>query len=311
MRKDKKSVAQRVVQVALAIFIAAALLAAFVVVTQGRDIPVLNPEGTIAKQQLTLILITTGLGIFVVIPVFILLFTIAWKYREGNTKAQYQPEFHGNAKLEVLWWGIPILIILVLAVITWVSTHALDPYKPLESDKRPVEVQVISLEWKWLFIYPEQGIATVNYMNIPEGTPINLSITSDAPMNSFWVPALAGQVYAMTGMTTKLHLAADTTGSYNGASANLSGDGYAGMRFKVNSLTSTEFEDWVRQSTNADDWLTVTSYNELRQPSKDNKEKTFGLVQGDIFNKVVVKYMAPSASHQTKTQDHETTKEHQ
>jgi cytochrome o ubiquinol oxidase subunit II len=291
--RDKKRVVKRLLQVAISAFIAVAFIATLVYFTQGREIPVLQPAGTIAYQQYVLILVSVGLGVFVVLPVFILLFTIAWKYREGNTNAKYDPDLHGNLGLELLWWGIPALIIIVLAIITAISTHALDPYRPLQSDKEPVKVQVVALEWKWLFIYPDQGIATVNYMNIPEDTPVNLTITADAPMNSFWVPALAGQVYAMTGMSTKLHLMADQPGTYNGSSANLSGDGFANMRFKVNSLSQDDFNAWIQQSMNSDDWLTPASYEELEKPSKAVPEKTYGLIQGNIYDEVILKYMGP------------------
>lgn len=291
----------------MSVFIALVIIAGFAFVMYGRDIPVLQPEGQIANEQLQLILITTGLGVFVVIPVFILLFSIAWKYREGNEKAKYEPELEGNRWLEALWWGIPCLIILVLAIITAISTHALDPYKPLESDKKPVEVQVVSLQWKWLFVYPEEGVATVNYLNIPEDTPINFKITSDAPMNSFWIPALGGQVYAMTGMTTKLHLKADSVGTYLGNSANLSGDGYAGMYFQAHSLTQADYEAWLKESKNSTDWLTPASYEELRKPSHDTPKTTYGLVQDGIFDGVVMRYMSPES---TKNDQHSTKESH-
>lgn len=290
--QNKKKLAKRLFQVVVSTFLAVVFIGVLVYFTQGREIPVLQPAGTIAHQQFILILVSVGLGIFVVVPVFVLLFTIAWKYREGNTKATYDPEFHGNLKLEVLWWGVPAAIIIVLAIITAISTHALDPYKELRSDKEPVKVQVVALEWKWLFIYPDQGIATVNYLNIPEDTPINLTITADAPMNSFWIPSLAGQVYAMTGMSTKLHIMADAPGTYNGSSANLSGDGFAGMRFKVNAMNQNDFNAWVQKSMQSDDWLTATSYEALEKPSKDVLEKTYGLVQGSIYDDVIMKYMS-------------------
>lgn len=290
--QNKKKLAKRLFQVVVSALLAAVFIGVLVYFTQGREIPVLQPAGTIAHQQFILILVSVGLGVFVVLPVFVLLFTIAWKYREGNTKATYDPEFHGNLKLELLWWGVPAAIIIVLAVITAISTHALDPYKELKSDKEPIKVQVVALEWKWLFIYPDQGIATVNYLNIPEDTPINLTITADAPMNSFWIPSLAGQVYAMTGMSTKLHIMADAPGTYNGSSANLSGDGFAGMRFKVNSMNQDDFNAWVQKSMESNDWLTAASYVELEKPSKDVPEKTFGLVQGSIYDDVIMKYMS-------------------
>jgi cytochrome o ubiquinol oxidase subunit 2 len=299
--QHKNKLVKRLLQVVGSVVVSGAIIAILMYVTQGRALPVLQPAGTIAYQQYILILVSVGLGVFVVLPVFILLFTIAWKYREGNTKAQYDPELHGNLKLEFLWWGVPALIIIVLAIITAISTHALDPYKPLESDKAPLKVQVIALEWKWLFIYPDQGIATVNYLNIPEKTPVELSITADAPMNSFWVPSLAGQVYAMTGMSTKLHFMADAPGTYNGSSANLSGDGFAGMRFKVNAMNQDGFNNWVRKSMDSTDWLTAASYDELEKPSKDTPEKTYGLVQGSLYDDVIMKYMGSmdSSTHAT------------
>src|SRR4051812_406278 len=161
---------------------------------QHYNVDVLNPQGDIARQQRNLIAFTTALGMTVVVPVFIMLGLFAWKFREGNHKAKYRPEWDGNTWLEVIWWGIPILIILILSVVTWRTSHDLDPYKALDSKVKPVEVQVVALQWKWLFIYPEQKIASVNLLQIPEKTPINFTITSDAPMNSFWIPSLGSQV---------------------------------------------------------------------------------------------------------------------
>lgn len=291
MRNPNKRLVRRVVQVLVSSLITLAIVGALFFVTWGRDIPVLNPSGTIADQEFILIAITMGLGIFVVVPVFVLLFSIAWKYRASNEKAIYEPELEGNRKLEALWWGIPCLIILVLAVITWVSTHALDPYKTLKSDITPVKVQVVSLNWKWLFIYPEYGIATVNYMNIPKDTPINLELTSDAPMNSFWVPALAGQVYSMSGMSTKLHFMADSTGTYNGSSTNISGDGYADMNFKVYSLNESDFVSWTRKSAKSSNMLTAASYEKLAEESVKNPETTYILMASTLYDDIVMKYM--------------------
>jgi len=292
MRKDKKIVFKRVAQVVISSLIAIAIIALLAFVVQGRDVPVLDTHGTIANQQRDLILVVFGLGMLVVIPVLTMLFVIGWKYRAGNTKAKYDPEFNGHLGLEALWWGIPCLIIIVLAVITYVSTHALDPYKSLESNVEPVNVQVVALEWKWLFIYPDKGVATLNYLNIPEDTPINLTLTSDAPMNSFWVPALAGQVYAMSGMSTKLHLMADTVGSYRGASANISGEGFANMTFKVNSMSNTDFSKWVIESANSKKPLDSTSYASLAKQSKDDGEITYMLMNNDLYNEIIMKYMA-------------------
>lgn len=291
MRDKKRWPWRRVAQVSISGVIALAIVGALIYVSHGREIPVLAPSGTIASQQALLIAITVGLGIFVVVPVFILLFTIAWKYRASNKKAKYDPEFEGHAGLEALWWGIPFAIIGILAVITWVSTRALDPYKPLESDVTPVNVQVISLEWKWLFIYPDYGVATMNYANIPKDTPINLTLTSDAPMNSFWVPALAGQVYTMTGMSTKLHFMANKVGTYSGASANISGEGFADMRFKVYAMDESEFEHWMQKALRSPDILTTERYAELAKKGSDPNEKTFVLKSKTLYDDVVMKYM--------------------
>ena len=292
MRKDKKIVFKRVAQVLISSLITIAIVALLVLVMQGRDIPVLQTHGTIANQQRDLIYIVFGLGMLVVIPVLTLLFVVAWKFRAGNTKAKYDPEFDGHRGLEALWWGIPCIFIVVLAIITYISTHALDPYKKLESSVEPINVQVVSLEWKWLFIYPDKGVATLNYLNIPENTPINLTLTSDAPMNSFWVPALAGQVYTMNGMSTKLHLMADKVGNYRGSSANISGEGFANMTFAVNAMSNSAFSKWIIESTNSTAMLDSVSYAQLAQRSKDDGEITYMLMDNDLYNKIVMKYMS-------------------
>ena len=301
MRDAKKRNFQRLKQVLISMGIACVILAVLVFVTYGRDIPVIETKGLIANQQRDLIILVFGLGLVVIIPVFILLFSIAWKYRAGNTKAKYEPELEGSKGLEALWWGIPCAIILLLGIITAVSTHALDPYKPISSSVKPVEVQVISLNWKWLFIYPDQGVATLNYMNIPKDTPINLTITSDAPMNSFWVPALAGQVYSMSGMSTKLHLMADSTGTYNGVSANISGEGYADMTFKVNSMNETDFTTWAKSSydSNSIPLLTKDSYDKLAESHINKEQITYLLMDTNLYNEVIMKYMSHGESAST------------
>lgn len=298
MRKEKKRNLRRVKQVFISSLIAIAILGVLVFVTYGRDIPVLDTKGLIADQERDLILLTFGLGLLVVIPVFIMLFSIAWRYRASNTKANYQPEFSSHVGIEALWWGIPCVIILLLGIITGVSTHALDPYKPISSSVQPVKIEVVSLNWKWLFIYPDQGIATLNYVNIPKDTPIDFMITSDAPMNSFWIPALAGQVYAMSGMSTQLHLMADSTGTFTGSSANISGDGFADMHFKVNAMNESDFKAWATTTSNSTTTtlLTSDSYKKLAAPSHENAEKTYMLMDTNLYNEIIMKYMAPDGS---------------
>jgi cytochrome o ubiquinol oxidase subunit 2 len=310
MRKDKKRVLKRVAQIVISSFIAIGFISLFVFATQGRNIPVLDTHGIIADQQRDLILLTFGLGMLVVIPVFVLLFGIAWKYRAGNKNAKYEPELEGNKGLEALWWGVPCIIIIVLAIITGISTHALDPYKKLESNVEPVKVQVVAMQWKWLFIYPDKGVATLNYMNIPENTPVDLTITSDAPMNSFWVPALAGQVYAMSGMSTQLHLMANKAGTFDGMSANISGEGFADMRFKVNAMSETDYSKWIIKSAYSNDQLSSDSYAKLAEPSRGDGEKTFMLMKKDLYNEVIMKYMAPMKSEDNSNGEHKSKNSH-
>ncbi len=259
------------------------------------DIAVLNPKGTIASQQRNLILTTTLLSLVVVLPVFALTIGIALKYRAGNTKANYTPEWDHHRGLETLWWGIPIAIILLLAVITWKTTHDLDPYKPIYAAKKPIKVQVVALEWKWLFIYPDQDIASVNLLRIPEDTPIDFEITADAPMNSFWIPQLGGQVYAMAGMTTKLHLMADQPGTYQGVSANLSGEGFSGMRFTTESTSSADFDTWVREAKVSPNMLSADEYEQIAHPSKNVVPATYWSVESGLYDKIIMKYMEPKA----------------
>lgn len=305
MRKDKKRVLWRIAQVLLSSFVAVAIVGAFFYFTQGRDIPVLDPKGVIADQQYVLILITVVLGAFVIVPVFVLLFAIAWRYRSTNKKAKYDPGLDGNIGLEIMWWGIPIIIIIMLAIVTFITSHSLDPFRKLESDKQPVTVQVISLEWNWLFIYPDYNTATLNYMNIPEDTPINLEITADSPMNTFWIPALAGQIYAMSGMQSKLHIMANEPGSYQGSTTNISGPGYADLRFTVYSKTEADFATWATQASQSADMLTASDYETVSDFKEHKPETTYMLMAPTLFDDVIMKYM--HSTEATKTDETETT----
>lgn len=268
-----------------------ALGAVIAFIVFNNDVPVLNPQGMIASEQRSLLGITTFLMLLVIVPVFILVAWISWKYRASNKKAKYTPNWDKSNILEAIWWGFPLAIIAVLSVITFLSSHALDHFKPIESDKPPIKVQVVALQWKWLFIYPEQGIAAINEIRFPEKTPVNFTITSDAPMNSFWIPALGGQVYAMSGMSTKLHLIADKVGVYNGASANISGEGFAGMKFKAHSVSEIDFENWVHSIKNRKPALNIAEYDRIALPTQNNPVKTYTLADKSLYDKIVMKYM--------------------
>jgi cytochrome o ubiquinol oxidase subunit 2 len=266
----------------------------------GHDhIAILSPAGTIAAQQRKLLIGATLLMLLIVIPVFVLTISIAWKYRATNAEADYQPEWDHNRRLELLWWGLPCLIIAILAVVAWNSSHSLDPSRALASSKPPITIQVIALQWKWLFIYPEQRIASVNYVQFPANTPVDFEITADAPMNSFWIPRLGGQIYAMSGMTTHLHLMADQPGKFQGTSANLSGSGFAGMRFTAEAATDNSFKDWVTATQSKPASLTTAAYNTLARPGTAQPGQQYGSYEHNLYDTVVMKYM--SAPHEDTT----------
>lgn len=259
-------------------------------------VAVLDPKGLIALQERNLIVIAVLLMLIVVVPVYVLTFLIAWKYRASNTAAIYTPDHDHDLRAELVWWAIPCAIILVLALITWRTTHELDPYKPLRSNVTPITIQVVALDWKWLFIYPEQGIATVNFLPFPENTPITFHLTADAPMNSFWIPSLGSQVYAMPGMSTQLHLIADGIGSYTGVSANFSGAGFSGMKFTAQSISQADFDAWAQSVRQLQHPLSLDEYNILVQPTSDVPAAYYSSVENDLYNTIVKKFMAPPAT---------------
>ncbi len=236
------------------------------------------------------------LSLVVVIPVFGLTFWIAWKYRASNTRARYRPDWDGSRVLEAIWWLVPLVLIMVLSVVTWKSSHDLDPFRPLSSNVKPLTVQVVALDWKWLFIYPEQHIASVNYLQFPVGTPLNFQITADAPMNSFWIPKLGGQIYAMAGMSTELHLMADTPGTFPGSSANISGRGFAGMTFEAKASSGAEFRDWVNMIKRSPRTLDESTYRVLAKPSENNPHAYYTANDHNLYDKVVLQYMSPDVS---------------
>ena len=274
----------------LAILIPLSIVAGLIIYGAKLQPAILVPSGEIARRQYEILRFAFWLSMIVIIPVFGLLIFISLRYR-ASKKAKYTPDWAHNNQLEAVWWGIPIVIILILSIITWRTSHTLDPYKPLDKVTKPLEVQVVSLQWKWLFIYPEQNIATINYLKIPKDTPINLKITSDAPMNSFWIPKLAGQIYAMNGMSTKLHIIANEYGDFEGYSANISGEGFADMKFLVNSSSPEQFESWANVTRYQDNFLSLDRYKLLSQPSTIEEPEYFSGFQPGLYNTIIEKYM--------------------
>lgn len=256
----------------------------------GCNWTLLDPKGQVGIDERNLIYISFALMLLVVVPVIIMAFVFAWKYRASNKDADYQPEWAHSTKIEMVVWGIPLLIIIALGYVTWVSTHHLDPYRPLDSDVKPITIQVVALDWKWLFIYPEQGIATVNKVVFPANTPVKFQITSDSVMNSFFIPALGGQIYAMAGMQTQLHLIANENGEFDGISANYSGAGFSGMKFKAVATSQADFNAWVSDVKGAPKQLDSAEYAALLKPSERNPVELYSSYQPHLFQVILDKY---------------------
>jgi len=278
-------------KIALIILLILAGCAVTVMYMSNHNIPVLDPKGMIGEKERDLIITASLLMLIVVIPVFVLTLIFAWIYRESNTKSKHHPDWEHNYIAEYCWWGVPVFIIGVLAVITWKSSHELNPFKPIVTGKKPLVVQAVALEWKWLFIYPEQGIATINFVQFPEKTPIHFEITSDAPMNSFWIPQLGVQIYAMPAMRSNLYLIANERGNFRGCSANISGTGFAGMKFTAKSSSEEDFDQWVQSVKQSPKNLNFEEYQHLLKPSEYVPVTYYALLQEDLFDQIIMKYM--------------------
>ncbi len=256
---------------------------------------VLFPHGDIAAQQADLLMASVWLMLIIILPVMGLTIFFAWKYRETNREARYEPDWDHSTKLELAIWAAPLLIIICLGAMTWVGTHLLDPYRPLSrisaqkplQDEKSIEINVVALDWKWLFIYPEQGIASVNELAVPTDRPIHFRLTSSSVMNSFYVPAMAGMIYTMPGMETKLHAVMNKDGVYEGFSANYSGDGFSRMRFKAHSLDEAAFNSWVRKVRAEAKTLDGPAYLKLERPSENVAVTYYGKVESDLYPKII------------------------
>ncbi|HEV2553311.1 MAG TPA: ubiquinol oxidase subunit II [Bosea sp. (in: a-proteobacteria)] len=261
----------------------------------GCNLVVMAPSGDIAAQQRDLIVISTVLMLLIIVPVMALTVFFAWRYRASNTEATYKPDWNHSTGLELVIWAAPLLIIIALGALTWMGTHLLDPYrkldriaagKPVPATTRPLEVEVVALDWKWLFIYPEQGIATVNELAAPVDRPIHFKLTSSSVMNSFYIPALAGQIYAMPAMQTRLHAVINRPGRYQGFSANYSGAGFSGMRFSFLGMSEGDFEGWVAKTRESEARLDRAAYLRLERPSENVAVQRFGATEPRLFDAI-------------------------
>jgi len=262
----------------------------------GCNAVLLSPSGDMAVRQRDLIIIATCLMLLIIVPVIILTLLFAWRYRESAPNATYNPEWDHSTVLELAIWAAPLMIIIALGAVTWVSTHQLDPYRPLvrlderrpvAAEVKPLTVEVVAMDWKWLFLYPEQGIATVNELAAPVDRPIAFRITSTSVMNAFFVPSLAGMVYAMPGMETKLHAVINKPGVYDGFSSNYSGAGFSHMRFKFHGMSDEDFDQWVKQARSSGSTLSKDVYLKLAQPSESEPVQRYASVAPQLYDLIL------------------------
>ncbi len=259
----------------------------FALPANGCSQGILNPQGPIAAAERTILFNSVGIMLAIVVPVILATLGVAWWYRASNARANYRPTWDYSGKIEIVVWSIPAMVILLLGGIAWIGSHDLDPAKPIPSQEPTTEVQVVSLDWKWLFIYPQQRIASVNRLVVPAGAPIRLRLTSATVMNSFFVPQLGSQIYTMAGMTTQLNLLADRPGQYPGLSSQFSGDGFSGMRFVLEAVPPDQFAAWTASVRGKGGALDARSYAALAKPSQYVAPTTYGTVEPGLFMRIV------------------------
>jgi cytochrome o ubiquinol oxidase subunit 2 len=259
----------------------------------GCDWAVLNPKGPVGDGNATLLVDSVAIMLVIVVPTIIATLGVAWWFRESNHRAFYLPDWEYSGQLELIVWAIPLLTIMLLGGVTWIGAHDLDPAKPLVSKEEPLNVQVVSLDWKWLFIYPDQHVASVNRLVIPAGTPIRFSLTSGSVMTAFFVPQLGSMIYTMNRMRTQLYLSADNPGVFRGLATQIAGDGFADMHFEVEAKSSQDFYAWLGQVRASGPMLTPDSYKELSKQSVVPEPFTFQTVSDGLFEKILDQTLPP------------------
>ena len=259
----------------------------------GCQAGVLDPQGPVSSSERLILFDSLAIMLAIVVPTVLATLAVAWWFRASNTRARYLPEWAYSGRLELVVWSIPVLVIMFLGGIAWIGSHDLDPAKPLASKAAPLEVQVVSLDWKWLFIYPQQGVASVNELTVPAGTPVHFSLTSASVMNAFFVPQLGSMIYVMNGMADQLNLQADRPGSYYGLSSHYSGDGFSDMHFQVQAVTPRAFGAWVQSVRGAGPVLDAAGYQALSRQSRKVTPFTYGTVTPGLFQDIVSQKLPP------------------
>ena len=260
---------------------------------------ILDPQGPIGIAQKTILIDSLAIMLVIVVPTIAATLAFAWWFRASNLRATYLPDWEFSGRIELIVWAIPLLVITLLGGVAWIGSHDLDPAKPLASDKPALEIQGVSLDWKWLFIYPNQGIASVNQLVVPVGVPLRFSLTSASVMNAFFIPQLGSMIYTMNGMTTQLNLRADAAGTFRGQSSHFSGDGFSDMHFQVLAVPPDQFTAWVEATRNSGPTLDAESYTTLAKQSMKTPPSTFRDVDHHLFQQIVTQKLPPGPGPQS------------
>ncbi len=254
---------------------------------------IFDPQGPVAAAEKTILIDSVAIMLAIVVPTIIAIFAFAFWFRQSNPRARYQPDWAYSGRIELVVWAIPALTVILLSGVAWIGAHQLDPAKPVDGTGQGVTIQVVSLDWKWLFIYPDQRVATVNSLTVPVGAPLHFQLTSASVMNSFFIPQLGSMIYTMNGMTTRLELRADEVGTYGGLSSHFSGDGFPDMLFDVHVVSPTDFSDWAIKSARSDQALNADTYKELVKQSVPKDKSVYRLEDPELFLGIATQRIAP------------------
>jgi cytochrome o ubiquinol oxidase subunit II len=259
---------------------------------------ILDPQGPIGAAEKTILIDSLAIMLAIVLPIIVTIFAFAFWFRASNTRAFYWPDWEYSGRIEFVVWSVPALTIILLGGVAWIGAHQLDPVKPIEGSSKPLTIQAVSLDWKWLFIYPDQQVATINTLTVPFGVPLQFQLTSAAVMNAFFIPQFGSMIYTMNGMVTRLNLRADAAGTFQGLSTQFSGDGFSDMHFDVRVVPSEEFSKWARDASNAGRSLDEHSYQEIAKPSTKNEPEIYRLADPDLFRSIATQNIPPAPGAQ-------------
>jgi len=259
-----------------------------------KGLSTMDPVGPVGDTERDLLIFTLLAMLFVLIPIVVLTFGIAWRYRATNTESTYDPHWSHSWLVEIFVWGGPIVILIVLAVVTWISTHALDPYKAIKSDAKPIQIQAVATQWKWVFIYPEEGVASVNEFAFPKNVPLDIHLTSNDVMNAFMIQRMGTQIFAMSGMRTQLHLMSRETGNFEGGNYQYTGEGFSKMRFTAKGMTQNNYEQWLNQARSEGTPLDLAKFKELAKPSVVKNPIFYSTVTDGLFADIIGQFHAPA-----------------